>query len=146
MQNIILRRLRSDDDGTFGEIIMGDERLCVTCERQWKNNQNEVSCIPPGVYPVTRFLSPRNGDCFLLHDVPDRDMIEIHPANVMLELRGCIAPGRDFGHFNGWYMGQHYDLPGVTNSRSTMRMLLETLPKDKFTITIVGIQHPKGNV
>lgn len=146
MQNVTLRRLRSDDGGTFGELIMGGERLCVTCERPWINNENGISCIPPGVYPVTRFLSPHNGDCFLLHDVPGRDMIEIHSANFMLELKGCISPGRDYGRFRGFYKGNEYDLPGVTSSRATMKMLLETLPEDKFTITVIGIQHQQENV
>ena len=52
----------------------------------------------------------------------------MHSANFMLQLLGCIAPGKTFARFKGVYGGQPYDLQGVTSSKDTMERLLELLP------------------
>lgn len=127
---IILNRLRTSDDGTFGEILRHGLRKVVTCELPWNDNIHRVSCIPKGTYNVTRFNSPSKGDVFLLHDVPNRSMIEIHPANVPTELLGCIAPGLEFGEING--------KPAVLSSKLAFKMLWDTLP-ESFQIEVIGV-------
>lgn len=52
--------------------------------------------IPAGTYPLTLKYSPKNKRTVpWLEDVPDRECIEVHPANWPRELEGCIAPGLD---------------------------------------------------
>ena len=81
--------------GTFGG-LRTDGWSCVTVEREWFGNQHDISCIPLGQYHCTQIDSPRHGLCYQLLDVPERSNIEIHVANVMQELRGCIALGKEF--------------------------------------------------
>ena len=132
MISIILRRLRSDENGTFGELLMGDERLCVTCEDPWKNNQRQVSCIPAGTYECTPYSSDRFPDVWELIDVPSRSKILIHAGNTTDDTRGCILVGSRFGAVAG--------KPAVMNSRATMDMLRAALP-DYFKLTIKDMAH-----
>jgi Family of unknown function (DUF5675) len=62
-------------------------------ELPWRDNQRNVSCIPEGTYPLKARFSEKFGHHLLLQDVPDRNLILIHPANdARKELLGCIAP------------------------------------------------------
>jgi hypothetical protein len=123
---ITLQRVTfTPESPTYGVLLSHGLPLCVTLERPWMDNKTGVSCVPPGDYRVTKFTSPSKGDVFLLHDVPDRTMIEIHIANKASELEGCIAVGRAF--FAG----------GITTSGETMKMLLETMP-DEFTLSVIN--------
>lgn len=70
-------------------------------ELSWRNNQNDISCIPEGVYICQPYNSPTKGDVYLLGNTGSRKMIEMHPANFASELLGCLAPGMDFGKLNG---------------------------------------------
>lgn len=130
MEILTLNRLRTSDDGTFGELLRNNKRIAVSCELPWDDNIPRVSCIPKGTYNVTRFKSPSKGDVFLLHDVPDRSMIEIHPANVPTELLGCIAPGLEFGELAG--------KPAVLSSKLAFKMLWDSMP-DAFQIDVKGV-------
>lgn len=74
---------------------------CLTLERPWKNNQSDISCIPKGEYLAklntgSHFHYP----VWQLQDVPGRTAIEIHPANIVRELLGCIALGLSLHHFS----------------------------------------------
>ncbi len=129
--SVLLARLYETKDGTFGALSINGIKVCVTVERPWKNNDNGVSCIPAGTYKFTRFKSPHNGDCFLLQGVPNRDMIEIHAANVASQLKGCIAPGKSFAVFPEFEGAQ-----GVTSSKLTLLTLFDLLPNGgDITIT-----------
>lgn len=97
MERVTLRRLTlSPDHSTHGIILRQNKPYCSTLERPWLNNENGISCIPAGLYKVTKFNSPSKGEVFLLHDVPGRSMIEMHVANHVSELKGCIAVGQYF--------------------------------------------------
>ena len=123
---MILKRLTlTDHSPTYGVLVSNDIPLCVTLERPWINNQNNVSCIPEGTYKVSKFDSPSKGKVFLLHDVPNRTMIEIHAANTINDLLGCIGVGMNF------YQG------GIATSRMTLDRLLKDLP-DEFDLTIIN--------
>jgi len=62
-------------------------------ELPWRDNQRNVSCIPEGTYPLKVRFSKKFGPHLLVQDVPDRNLILIHPANdARKELLGCIAP------------------------------------------------------
>lgn len=79
--------------GVNGCIYLGDQQVCYSIELPWRNNQQQVSCIPEGSYPILKRYSKRFGWHLHLQNVPGRSMILIHPANnAIKELRGCIAP------------------------------------------------------
>jgi hypothetical protein len=90
---LVLQRQPSKPNGTNGEIRHNGTRLCYTIELPWKNNQRRISSIPAGRYPLSKRYSQKFKSHILLENVPNRDLILIHPANnAMRELNGCIAP------------------------------------------------------
>lgn len=113
-------------------LISSGNLLAVTCELPWADNRRKVSCIPQGNYVFNHFKSPRHGHVWLADDVPDRDMIEIHAANTIADLEGCIAPGKRLGFLNG--------RPAVLDSRLAMAELLRILP-DTFELQIRNAWH-----
>ena len=130
MADLTLERVSTSDNGTIGKLFRDDVRIAYTCELPWKDNHNQVSCIPQGTYTVTKFTSPSKGRVFLVHDVPDRSMIEIHAGNTMEDVLGCICVGDALGSVHG--------LPAVLNSRLMLSKLLESLP-DSFTMQVMGV-------
>ncbi len=79
--------------GTNGSLWFRQQLVCFTIELPWLFNQRNKSCIPEGKYPLKKRYSQRFGWHILIDQVPDRDLILIHPANqAQKELRGCIAP------------------------------------------------------
>ena len=121
-------RQPSTDSGTFGSWYDDDgKELCVTVELPWLNNHPQTSCIPSGVYTVERYESPRHGQVWQVMNVPDRSNIEIHGANTINDLLGCIGVGDSYGNIDG--------LPAVLNSQVTLNKLRGILP-DSFTLII----------
>ena len=103
-------RNKSTDDGTFGVLLMDDHSSWSTGELPWHDNAHGISCILPGTYKCTWFNSPKHGWGYLVNDVPDRNLCEIHPANFMADksiptkqsqLLGCIALGKSVGKLEG---------------------------------------------
>lgn len=133
MRDLNLHRTETGSDGTFGTLYNAAGRqLAVTVERP---STGDHPSIPVGVYDWSKFISPHNGACLLLANIPGRSMIEMHSANVMVELLGCIAPGSAFAQFTGEHNDQSYNLKGVINSKATLAMILSILP-DRGTIVI----------
>jgi len=84
---ITLHREPPQPWGTLGHLSIDGEPECFTLER------TEVQ-IPAGRYRVLITYSPRfHRRLPLIAEVPGRDGIRIHPANVQIELDGCIAVG-----------------------------------------------------
>lgn len=109
MRRIILTRLESSDQGTFGTIQVpnGDYvEYFYSGELNWLDNRSNVSCIPKGLYRCTWTYSPRfNRHMYLVEGVTDRAGIRKHSANFMgddtkgfkRQLNGCIALGEKLG-------------------------------------------------
>ncbi len=124
--------------GTFGRIAdeNGNE-LCKTVEREWLDNKPRVSCIPAGLYKLTKVQSPKFGDCYALTNADlsvtytgpsTRTHILLHAANYPEQLLGCIAPGTN-------YMEGRW---GVSSSRKALVNLEAIL--DEY------MREAKGNV
>lgn len=126
--NYVLSRTLYDPQGTFGQLIDPQgNKLCLTVELPWLNNHPQTSCIPKGNYQVKAYQSPKHGQVWQIMNVPDRSYIEIHAANTILDLLGCIGTGNALGEVEG--------LPAVLNSQTTLAMLRSTLPQS-FSLTI----------
>ena len=130
MIEIVLTRLRSSETGTFGEMRIGGELLCVTCEDPWNNNQPRISCIPAGEYTCIPHNSLKYQNVWEVTNVPGRTAILIHNGNTIRDTEGCILVGNDFGTV------EH--LPAVTNSRATLDKLRKVLP-DNFILVIKDV-------
>lgn len=128
MARLILSRQETSDKGTFGRLYDIDaQTVAYTCERPDNGNQ-PMGCIPAGTYLVTPFKSPTKGNVFLVHDVPDRSMIEIHKGNTIKDTEGCILVGTQRGSIVG--------VPAVLNSALALGRMLDTYPQG-FALTIV---------
>lgn len=121
--------------GVFGELFQNGEKVCVTVEREWLNNEKNVSCIPAGVYSVKPHDSPRFGKCYSLENKnvgvtvygpSQRTHCLIHTANFPNELQGCIALGLKF-HPLQW---------GVGDSRKALDVLSALLGNKEAVLTI----------
>lgn len=80
-------------NGTNGDFLYDNKRLCSSIELPWLDNKKQVSCIPEGRYELRKRCNPRFGHHLLVINVPDRSYILIHAANdAKKEIKGCIAP------------------------------------------------------
>lgn len=116
---LFLTRLDATDHGIFGHLTCdGDPFNCVTLER------HDIS-IPVGTYKVTLYQSPTKGLVPLLHDVPNREMIEIHWGNYETDSLGCILVGMERDGF------------AIDSSKSAFQSLMNVLNGcDDISITI----------
>lgn len=127
---IYLDRFKSDENGTFGMLTNDSGNLCFTVELPWNDNHPQTSCIPKGIYTFNKYLSPKHGQVWICQDVPNRTNIEIHAANTIHDLLGCVGVGDKMGVINGF--------PAVLDSQSTLAMLRSELP-DSFQLTVTGV-------
>lgn len=80
-------------NGTNGEFLHNNKRVCSSIELPWLDNKQRVSCIPEGRYELTKRYSQRFGWHLLVNNVVNRSYILIHAYNDALkESKGCIAP------------------------------------------------------
>jgi hypothetical protein len=128
LPKVIIQRYDWNHNATYGICYVKPswgtrtEFKAESLERAWKNNKKEVSCVPPGVYPLVREYSPKF-DQFLweLKEVHNRSECKFHAANFWDELNGCIALGES-----------RYDLNkdgtlDITSSRDTIAEFHEAL-------------------
>ena len=115
---------------TEGKLTVNDtEFRCDTIERAW--GISDHPCIPEGTYEVGLYFSPKNNCSVpLLKGVPGRSMIEIHPANRVSELLGCIAVGVKSGE-------------QVMMSRVTFSQLMKLLDKARERDEIIELTIKK---
>lgn len=106
---IVITRLRSKVDATIGYAMVMvndgsasfDSSLGWSLELPWRENQRNVSCIPPGRYEACYYESPTLGKSVRLMNVPNRFGILIHSGNTTKDTRGCILLGVGITYQNG---------------------------------------------
>lgn len=99
MSDLNLLRLTSNDHSTQGVMFLKGLLLFTTLEPPWKNNAEQISCIPPGHYKCKRRYSPMNHtEVFEVMNVKDRTDIEIHIGNFVRNTKGCILIGRGYDY------------------------------------------------
>lgn len=97
--NLTVTRDVLSDTSTMGLLDIAGLFQCYTLELPMlfdgQQNVPDKTCIPNGTYNVEISRSPRHGfDVPWILGVPDREDIEIHPANDPAELLGCVAVGQ----------------------------------------------------
>lgn len=117
-------------DCTLGVLTYKDFQ-CFTLELPWLDNQSFISCIPRAEgYTGRKHSSNKNGDCIAIDSVLDRTEIQIHSGNYTRNVEGCILVGNSVKFLDS------DTIPDVTNSKNTLKALLDILP-DSFLIEIV---------
>ena len=111
------------DIATAGYVDVNGQRL-QTLERPWLNNKASKSCVPEGTYIVNRDHTGR-WQYFSIINVPNRTFIEIHPANKVEHLEGCLALGMQRGSDN----------ISIINSEAAINVLLGTQGEESFLLT-----------
>lgn len=97
--------------------------FCWTLEREWADNEVNVSCIPPGSYRLEKSFSPKfKRDLYEVMHVPGRTRILFHGANYQEQLTGCIAPGKS----QRGLLADSTDL-AVWSSGPTLKRLMDRL-------------------
>lgn len=98
---LIIKRIATGTNGTFGVILFNEIPFALTLERQWLNNQRGISCVPAGNYICKRVNSPKFGNTFEITNVPNRTSILLHKGNLDDDSHGCVLIGEQFEPVNG---------------------------------------------
>lgn len=142
MKLATLQREPSSDEGTYGTLRFDGQQV-YTIELPWRDNQRQVSCIPPGRYECAIVNSPKFGRVYEVKDVPGRSAVLIHSANLAgdltkgwtTQLQGCIAPGERRGTMiNASGKMQR----AVLVSRPALRRFMQWASDEPFTLEITS--------
>lgn len=136
---VVITRGPSTDAGTFGVLRAERDSLVFTCytgELPWRDNKPNISCIPAGLYVVTRYASSRFGNTYLVNDVSRRSGILFHAANyfgnrdigLRTDVEGCIGLGMGKAKLNGQ--------AGLTHSRHAITAFENFLSFNSFDLEI----------
>lgn len=112
------------EDKTIGKFYFPDGEYVYSLERPWKDNKPNISCIPEGEYVVDRDTTGRH-QWYSVRNVEGRTFIEIHIANRVSELQGCIALGLEIT-----------DRGTLLHSRKALEKLLNFHGDDSFILQI----------
>ncbi len=135
--NIILQRVVSGENGTYGVIIINNRPMFVSLELPWRDNQRNISCIPAGTYKAIRMVSPTfKREVLMLIDIPGRDAVEFHIGNELEDTRGCILVGLRFN------LADY----GVLSSTAAFDSFMLELPKDGITVTVKDTEDVKTTI
>lgn len=134
---IRLDRAGSTPWGTLGRLVLPDGATFCTMEPPWRANARGESCIPAGEYPLEMRQSPMvkrtSGGKFArgweIQDVPNRDLIMLHPGNWHTDSNGCVLVGRQFDVLQC--------RPGITASRAAFADMMQRLAaRDAWRILV----------
>ena len=132
MKSFAIKRVSATDEYTPGVILDGNVPFALTMELPWRNNEKDVSCIPPGIYLPFRVTSPRFGGTFQI-PVPGRDGILFHKGNVSVDdSTGCILVGEQFEPVDTKY--------GIWHSGKGFKEFMDRLSGvNEFQLTILTV-------
>lgn len=137
MKKVVLQRLWEDRNQSTGVLFVIDKKgqpvfasLCI--ERGDRNNERNVSNVPPGEYPLVFEHSPRfKQKLWELKDVPNRSECKIHPSNYWDQLNGCIAPGLELKDLD---KDGYYDVTSSRNTTDKFHKVLEGMTETTIRI------------
>lgn len=130
-RNFTVKRTHFRTDGVFGVWDDAGAPIALSIERPWLNNKPDVSCILAGTYICNRIFSHHFGyEVFEITGVAGRTRVEIHPANTMQDLEGCVGIGQEFG----WLSNEEAVLSSQAAFKDFMGRLVGV---DSFRLTIL---------
>lgn len=131
--SVVITRTKDNGVQTIGELSAYNGKMftCKTLELPWKDNQNNISCIPKGTYDVKyEKWNSKDKYGYKVQNVPNRDGIFIHEGNYHFNYEGCIGLGKDFYDLNK--DGQI----DITSTVATVKAFETFMDKKDFTLTI----------
>lgn len=93
--SLTIERKLLSENCTMGYLIADGEVLCYTLELPWKDNLNNISCIPAGTYNGIMRYDKTDGWRIQLENVPNRTGVQIHMGNYTTQIAGCVLVGTD---------------------------------------------------
>ena len=90
---LTIERKLSSANCTMGYLIAAGQVICYTLELPWKDNSNDISCIPVGTYDGILRYDKTDGWRIQLENVPNRTGVQIHMGNYTRQIEGCILVG-----------------------------------------------------
>jgi hypothetical protein len=108
---ITLTRDDKSKTGSHGEFeLEGD--TWQSLEQPWRDNKPYQSCVPPGIYELRPYSSPKYGDCYIMVN-EDLNVYEfehsegrpadgrflclfVHKGNWVRNFKGCVGAGFDY--------------------------------------------------
>lgn len=125
--NVRLIRYHSGLKATLGILKLPVAHAPIfTLELPWRDNQDNISCIPTGVYDVKPYSSEKFPNVYQIMQVPNRDAILIHIGNYAGDTHGCVLVGKDVDTV----------MPMVANSKGAMELLRNEIGNKEFTLTV----------
>lgn len=110
---VTIMRLEHGLSECLGVLLLDGCLWCYTLEKPWRDNRNDISCIPEGYYICEKYDSMDHGPSFQVKNVPGRSHIILgHIGNTAKDTTGCIL----FGNIPGRIDADR----AVMNSRKTM--------------------------
>lgn len=85
---LILERQVDNYNSTTGVLLFKSHEI-DTLELPWKENQRNISRIPTGTYPFTKYQY-KGKPALWLRDIPNRSEILIHYGTKPIHTKGCI--------------------------------------------------------
>ncbi|POY35498.1 hypothetical protein C3K47_15680 [Solitalea longa] len=92
---LIVERKLSSSNCTMGYLIADGEVICYSLELPWKDNLNNISCIPVGTYNGILRYDKTDKWRIQLENVPNRTGVQVHMGNYTKQTEGCILVGAD---------------------------------------------------
>lgn len=128
----LTRAYLPDHSATLGRLDVNQSTF-YTLEPPWKSNEQVVSCIPEGVYPLQLRESPvvrrsSKGEFpegWEVAEVKGRSFIMFHVGNWVEDTDGCILVGSAFS----WHKEKG---PMITHSAVGFRKFMLTLVNSDF--------------
>lgn len=137
--DIFIFRVNRSDQGIEGILTIPALKFSsYSLELPWRDNRPNVSCIPPGTYPLAWRIS-RRFKAYHIKNVPSRSAILIHSGNFAGDIekgfkthvQGCVLLGRKFGKLQGQR--------AVLSSRNTVKEFNALLEGRTARITIIEV-------
>lgn len=129
---VSIKRIWDNGVQTLGDLSINGLFMCKTLERPWKENANNVSCIPKGEYRVKWSYSFKFMKyTYEVLSVPKRSGIRIHPGNHFFQVEGCILLGSHFAELN------NDGYADIINSTITLDKFVGMMGKKDFILKII---------
>jgi hypothetical protein len=102
-----------------------------TLELPWRDNIENVSCIPEGNYQCAPFNGAKYKDVYEIKGVEGRKDILFHVGNYVNNTKGCVLIGSGISFHGDTYM--------VTSSKISFERFRGIMGDDEFKLSICGI-------
>ena len=144
MTEVTLQRSPSSAQGTRG-VLATEGFWCHTLELPWRDNKQNISCIPAGeyncLYVTVRSSIGGRRDLYWLSNTPGRSGVLTHA--------GTFAGQKDSGYLSnvlgcillGYGIGTYKHQQAIFRSREAVADFIDHMRSQPFNLTVRGEGH-----